>query len=74
VTGNATDVAKAKCDGKTTCSFQVQDAAGTIGDQCVGLLKTFDATYLCGDDEKKVHVDGPSEKKTALFNCASNKK
>ena len=72
VPGNATSVAKSECDGKQTCSFPVQDAAGTIGDQCVGLEKTFDATYLCGSIEKTVHVPGPSEKKTALFSCAEN--
>lgn len=53
VPGNATNVAKAECDGKRTCSFDIQHAAGTIGDQCPGLEKTFDATYLCGDEEKK---------------------
>jgi hypothetical protein len=74
VPGNATDIAHNACKDKVTCSFQVQDAAGVIGDHCVGTPKTFDATYLCGDEEKKVHVTGPSEEKTALMSCSSKKK
>lgn len=69
--GNATDFVKSDCDGKRSCSFPVQHAAGKIGDNCPGTKKDFDWTYVCGDKEKKGHLDGEANGKTAFLTCAN---
>jgi hypothetical protein len=69
-TGNATQYVKRACNGKRTCAFAVQNAAGQIGDHSPGQTKDFDVTYLCGDDLKETHVEGESVGKTALLTCA----
>src|SRR5688500_12446075 len=37
--GNATEYVKAACNGKVNCPFQIQDAAGKIGDKFPGVKK-----------------------------------
>ncbi len=70
--GNATDYVKKACDGKRSCSFPVQNAAGKIGDHFPGKTKDFDVTYICGDEQKTVNVPGEAVGKSAFLTCAKS--
>jgi hypothetical protein len=67
--GNATQYLKESCDGKTSCSFPVSKAASKIGDHAPGQTKDFDYVYVCGNEEKKGHVEGEAVGKTAFLTC-----
>ena len=69
--GNATEYVAEACNGKRSCSFPVQNAAGKIGDHCPGVKKEFVVTYVCGDREKKVRVAGEAVGKTAFLTCGN---
>jgi Galactose binding lectin domain len=70
--GNATTYVKDECNGKHSCSFPVQKAAQNIGDHCPGVKKEFVVTYVCGDQEKKVKVEGEAVGQTAFLTCSGS--
>jgi hypothetical protein len=57
--GNVTDDIAKQCDGKKTCSYNVDHKV--IGDPTFGCAKTYSVEYQCGDNPKIFQESLPAE-------------
>lgn len=73
VAGNATGMAKNKCDGSAgSCAFVFNYRE--VGEVAPGCLKDLDFRYTCGFDPavQTAHVAGEADTKTATLTCPTN--